>query len=57
MIETFLIFYEDDGQWVLLKKVENTLLNVLQEVYSYTEGKKYRLEKVTDLGNQVINFE
>jgi len=57
MIETFLIFYKEDEQWVLLKKVENTLLNVLEEVYNYTEDKKYCLEKITLLGNQVINFE
>jgi hypothetical protein len=56
MIETFLIFYEQDNQWILHKEVEDTLINVLEQVYNYPEDKKYRLEKVTNLGNQIINF-
>jgi len=56
MTETFFIFYEDDGQWILFKKVETTLVNVLQEVYDYKQDKNYRLEKETIVGNQVINL-
>lgn len=57
MIETFRIFYEQDGGWVLLSEVEDTLINVLEQIYNYEQDKTYRLEKVTILGSQVINFE
>lgn len=57
MIETFHIFYEDEGGWVFQNEVKDTLINVLAQVYNYPDNKKYRLEKITLLGNQVINFE
>jgi hypothetical protein len=58
MIETFKIFYEhEDGGWELLVEVEDTLINILEQIYSYAQDKKYRVEKVTILGSQVINFE
>jgi hypothetical protein len=57
MIEKFKIFYQDGDQWIMMKEVEDTLINVLQEVYLYANDKKYRLEKITLVGSQVINFE
>jgi len=57
MIEKFNIYYEQENQWILLSEVQDTLINVLEQVYKYPQDKKYRLEKVTELGNQVINFE
>lgn len=57
MIEKFKIFYQDGDMWVLMKEVNDTLINVLQVVYLYASDKKYRLEKITIVGSQVINFE
>jgi hypothetical protein len=57
MTEKFQVFYQDGDQWVLVKEVDDTLINVLQELYHYPSDKKYRLEKITITGSQVINFE
>jgi len=57
MIEKFNIFYEDEIGWILLTQVEGVLIDILQQVYNYPQDKKYRIEKVTILGSQVINFE
>ena len=57
MIERFKIFYQEGDEWVLMKEVDDTLINVLEEVYHYPSDKKYRLEKITIIGSQVINFE
>jgi len=57
MIEKFKIFYQDGDMWILMKEVDDTLINVLKEVYLYANDKKYRLEKITITGSQVINFE
>lgn len=57
MIEKFNIYYEQEDGWVLLTQIEDVLINVLEQIYSYPQDKRYRLEKVTQLGNQVINFE
>ena len=56
-MEKFNIFYEQDGGWVLLHQVEDTLINVLEQVYNYPQDKIYRLEQLTEFGSQVINFE
>lgn len=57
MIERFKIFYQEGDEWVLVKEINDTLINVLQEVYNYPTDKQYRLEKITLIGSQIINFE
>lgn len=57
MVETFSIYYEQENGWVFLIKVEDTLVNVLEQVYNYPQDKKYRLERETQFGSQIINFE
>jgi len=57
MIEKFKIFYSDGDAWVLMKEVDDILINVLEEIYHYPSDKKYRLEKITIMGSLVINFE
>lgn len=57
MIETFYIYYQQDDYWVLLTQIEDTLFNTLKQLYSYPQDKQYKLEKITQIGSQIINFE
>lgn len=54
--EKFYIYYLNEDGWIFLKEVIDTLENVLQEVSNYPTDKEYRLEKITDVGNEIINL-